>query len=148
MKPDNIKHNDWLLIKTAEATGKDFEVVKKIVHHSFSQMSKAFGDSETSTIEWVGIGKFVLSEKICFNYLKKALSKIYHGEKKLKEGIDNPQRMIKSIKEEREKYNVLITKLKNNELLSDIRRLEEQFNFKREVVRGDKECGSREDGDL
>lgn len=89
-------------------------------------MNKAFAKEGVASIEWVGMGKFVVSEPRAKHLFKKKIEKVVNG-KLIMEADGFDERLDKIIKQEEKNVKLLKTKLKNEETLEYIRRVEEQL---------------------
>lgn len=100
--------------------------IKRIIQHNFTQMNKAFAKEGVSSIEWVGMGKFVVSEPRANHLLKRKMEKVTNG-KLIMEADGHNDRLDKIVKNEEENIKLLKTKIKDEQALEYIRGMEEQL---------------------
>lgn len=121
--------------------------VKRIIQHNFLQMNKAFAKEGVTSIEWVGMGKFVVSEPRAKYLLKKKMEKIVNG-RLIQEFDGYNEKLDKIAKTEEENIKLLRTKIKNEETLEYIRRVEEQLASQKFPKGRGPEGSSGENGDM
>lgn len=110
-------------------------------------MNKAFGKEGVSSIEWVGMGKFVFSEARAKHLMRKKMEKITNGNLIMKVDGFN-ERLSKVIGMEEENVKLMKTKIKNENTLEYIRRLEEQLATQKLPKGRDIEDIGRENEDM
>lgn len=126
---EDISPNEKILRQLALENNMVYKDVRKIIHHVFSEMSDAFGKEGVTSIEWVGIGKFLVSEPRAKYVLAKKLSKVHHG-KLIMERDGVSERMIKAVAIEEKNVALMKTKIKDDKSIEFIRRVEEQLATK------------------
>jgi nucleoid DNA-binding protein len=119
--------------------------IRRIIQHNFSQMNKAFAKEGVTSIEWVGMGKFVVSEPRTKYFIKKKMEKIVNGRLKM-DGYN--ERLYKVAKAEEVNIKMLRTKIKDEETLEYIRRVEEQLAAQKFPKGRNPEGGGGENGDM
>lgn len=125
--------HEWIIKQLAMKYSLPAKDVKAVVHHNFKTMHDAFGKEEVTSMEWVGIGKFVVSQGRLKYYIAKIMSKIYHGEEIMK--TSPTDRLAGNIKTAKEKIETLKTKIKDDEVIEYLRGVEEQLASKFNVER-------------
>lgn len=110
-------------------------------------MNKAFAKEGVASIEWVGMGKFVVSEPRTKYFLKKKMEKIVNG-KLIMEMDGYNERLDKVAKAEEVNIKMLRTKIKDEETLEYIRRVEEQLAAQKFPKGRNPEGSGGENGDM
>lgn len=139
--------NEKILRNLSVKFGIPYKDVKKIVNHNFWQMSKAFAKKGVTSIEWVGLGKFVVSEPRAKHFLVKQMSKLYNG-KAFIESEGPTSKMLKSVEEAQKNVDLLKTKIKDEQIIEYLRGMEEQLASKKFPNRRNSEDLRGENGDM
>lgn len=135
---------EWFLRRLSKKYDLPVHVIKKIVNNNYKQLNQAFSKDGINSIEWVGIGKFLTSQVRIKKTIEKNISKIYGAQKMLE--IEESPRLRKCIDASEKLIIILRTKLKDDKLIADLRRVEEQLaagKTLKEIYQG----GSRQEGE-